>query len=438
MTNLTDIHKSKVSPDDERLRLPRKRGRTLRKGPLIAGAAVAGVALLAAVSAVLEEPAPAESAERQTKPSVVTVAGGLSPGKPLPEMPEAAPALPDVIRAAPDVPTLPTPPPDIDLESMEQPGRRLPVAVAVKEPLVLPAGPTPGPLRGVGATPAGSPEQQRLLEMELEQELQARTSDLFFGGGGGDDAMGGSSPNMLAAAPGAAPQGGAQGAGGHGAGSGEDPNLQGRKIAFVESRSGNVGKAMTRAPAGPVVHAGTLIPVTLISGINTSLPGLIKGQVTSQVYDSVTGTSVMIPQGSTVLAKYDSMVAYGQERVLLCWDRLIRPDGSSVDLECMPGVDTQGYTGVADDVDNHWGRIATGVVLSSLLSAATQAATGVGGLNPSLPQQWAAGGAQAVNSAGQRLTQKNMDVQPTLTIRPGFKVNVLVSKDLYLTPYPTE
>ncbi|WP_220137886.1 TrbI/VirB10 family protein [Myxococcus llanfairpwllgwyngyllgogerychwyrndrobwllllantysiliogogogochensis] len=369
------------------------------------------------------------------KPSLVTASGGQTPGKPLPETPTAAPALPDVIRAAPDVPALPPAPPDIDLE---QPGRPLPLAVAVKEPLVLPPGQSGGPLRGVVSAQAGTPEQQRQAELQLEQDLQARSSDLFFaGGGGGEESTGGSSLPMLGGAShGGAAQGGGSAA--QGAGAGEDPNLQGRKIAFVESRSSNVGKAMTRAPPGPVVQAGTLIPVTLITGINSDLPGLIKGQVTSHVYDSVHGTAVMIPQGTTVLAKYDSMVAYGQERVLLCWDRLIRPDGSSVDLECMPGVDTQGYSGVADDVNNHWGRMATGVVLSTMLSAVTQAATGVGGINPSLPQQWAAGGAQAINSAGQRLTQKNMDVQPTITVRPGFKVNVLVSKDLYLSPYPTE
>jgi type IV secretion system protein VirB10 len=130
------------------------------------------------------------------------------------------------------------------------------------------------------------------------------------------------------------------------------------------------------------------------------------------------------------------MAAFGQERVLVCWNRLVRPDGSSINLECMPGVDLAGYAGFADQVDHHWWRVLSGVALGSLLAATAQASQGnVTGLQPTLPQLWASGAASSLNQAGQQLTQKNLQIQPTITVRPGFSVNVLVSKDIVLPPY---
>jgi type IV secretory pathway VirB10-like protein len=185
------------------------------------------------------------------------------------------------------------------------------------------------------------------------------------------------------------------------------------------------------------VKAGSIIPATLITGINSDLPGDIIGQVRQNVYDSVTGTILLIPQGSKLLAKPDSAVSYGQERVLVCWNRLILPNGWSLDLECASGADLAGQAGFADEVDHHWGRLILGVGLSSLLSAGTQAASGnVQGVQPTLPQLWAGGAARDINSVGQQFTQRNLTVQPTITIRPGYSVNVMISKDLVLAPYP--
>jgi type IV secretion system protein VirB10 len=131
------------------------------------------------------------------------------------------------------------------------------------------------------------------------------------------------------------------------------------------------------------------------------------------------------------------MVAWGQERALLCWQRLIRPDGSSLTLDCMPGVDLAGYAGFADDVDNHWWRIIGGAALSSLLAATAQRSQGdVTGYQPSLSQSWAGGTAAGINQAGQQITEKNLQIQPTITVRPGFTVNVLVTKDIVIPPYP--
>jgi type IV secretory pathway VirB10-like protein len=147
----------------------------------------------------------------------------------------------------------------------------------------------------------------------------------------------------------------------------------------------------------------------------------------------VTGDYLLVPQRSRLIAAYDSMVAWGQERVLLCWNRLIRPDGTSLTLDCMPGIDLAGYAGLSDEVDNHWSNLITGAALSSILAATAQRTQGdVTGFQPSLSQSWASNAAGQINQAGQQLTQKNLQLQPTITVRPGFSVNVLVTRDVAL------
>ncbi len=183
--------------------------------------------------------------------------------------------------------------------------------------------------------------------------------------------------------------------------------------------------------------AGSLISAVLLTGINSDLPGMITAQVAETVFDTVSGRHVLIPQGSTLIGEYDSRVTYGQERVLFVWTRVRFPNGSSVSLEGMPGADLSGFAGVKDQVDNHWWKLAQGVVLGSLLGAAAQESYG-GGIstaNPSLGQLASAGAAQNINSAGQQLVQKDLQVQPTLVIRPGQRVAVFVTKDIELPPY---
>jgi type IV secretion system protein VirB10 len=216
-----------------------------------------------------------------------------------------------------------------------------------------------------------------------------------------------------------------------------DPNLQERKNDFL-SRTGTsatetVARSVT-APTSPYeLKAGTVIPAVLITGINSDLPGQVVAQVRENVYDTVTGNYLLVPQGSRLIAAYDSMVAWGQERVLLCWNRLIRPDGTSITLDCMPGVDLAGYAGLSDEVDNHWSKLITGAALSSILAATAQHTQGdVTGFQPSLSQAWASNAAGQINQAGQQLTQKNLQLQPTITIRPGFSVNVLVTRDVMM------
>jgi type IV secretion system protein TrbI len=220
-----------------------------------------------------------------------------------------------------------------------------------------------------------------------------------------------------------------------------DPNLQERKNDFL-ARAGvsDADDYLEKAVAPPrspfEVKAGTVIPTVLISGINSDLPGQVIAQVRENVYDTVTGNHLLIPQGSRLLAAYDSMVAWGQERVLVCWNRLIRPDGTSLSLGCMPGVDLAGYSGFADGVDNHWWRFVGGAIFGSLLAATTQRSQGdVTGFQPTFPQVWASNAAGQINQTGQQLTQKNLQIQPTITVRPGSSVNVLLTKDVVVEPY---
>ena len=184
--------------------------------------------------------------------------------------------------------------------------------------------------------------------------------------------------------------------------------------------------------------AGTVIPAALVTGINSDLPGQVIATVTESVYDTVTGQKALIPQGSRLMGQYDSQVAFGQRRLLLVWTRLIRPDGSSIILDRLPGVDAEGHAGLEDKVDWHWDRIFAGAAVSTLVGVAAALAT---------PDRTANGSGtvviatqqsvqDSVNQVGQQITRRNIDIQPTLSIRPGFVLRVIVNKDLILRPYP--
>jgi type IV secretion system protein TrbI len=218
----------------------------------------------------------------------------------------------------------------------------------------------------------------------------------------------------------------------------DQDNRQDDKREFARSHRVAESASDVLTPAnGIYLGAGTLIPAVLLTGINSDLPGMITAQVAEPVYDTVTGKHVLIPQGSTLIGEYDSRITFGQERVLFVWTKVRFPNGSSLNLDGMPGTDLSGYAGVGDQVDNHWWRLAKGVVLGSVLGAAAQQSYG-GGLsaaNPSLGQLAAAGAAQNINNAGQQIVQKNLQVQPTLVIRPGQRVAVFVTKDITLPPY---
>ena len=189
-------------------------------------------------------------------------------------------------------------------------------------------------------------------------------------------------------------------------------------------------------PASPYqLLAGSIISASLLSGLNSDLPGFVIAQVTEQVFDSVTGRHLLIPQGSRLIGRYDSVVAFGQERALVVWQRIIRPDGSSILIDNLPATDTGGYTGLADQIDLHSWKLLKGVALATVLGIGSSLAFGAGSGESDIIRALREATGQTANRAGQALVERNLNVQPTLTVRPGWPLRVIVHKDLILSPY---
>lgn len=212
-----------------------------------------------------------------------------------------------------------------------------------------------------------------------------------------------------------------------------------RKQAFLDRPNDPATQSASRLqlPASRfLVTAGTVISAALVTAINSDLPGPVVATVTESVYDSATGRYLLIPQGSRLVGKYDSQMSYGQRRVLMAWTRLILPDTSSIVLDRLQGLDAAGRAGLEDGVDWHWERLLAGAGLSTLLGvgaelAAPQRGGGEGQVIIAARQS----AQDTVNEVGKELTKKNLDAQPTLTIRPGFELRVMVNKDMVLRPY---
>ncbi len=217
---------------------------------------------------------------------------------------------------------------------------------------------------------------------------------------------------------------------------GSAQNMQDRKLAFLNASTDRRTVSPDRL-AGPastyVVQAGTVIPAALITGIRSDLPGQITAQVTETVYDSPTGKYLLIPQGARLIGLYDSSVAFGQSRVLLVWTRIVFPNGKSIVLERLPGADAEGYAGLEDDVDYHWWDLAKAAALSTLLGVGAEVGTSTDENN--LIQAIRGGASNSISQTGQQIVQRQLNIQPTLTIRPGFPVRVIVNRDLVLEPY---
>lgn len=283
-------------------------------------------------------------------------------------------------------------------------------------PILNAGAPAPGmPTSAAGPTP----EQQHIAQ---EQE-SARVSRLFATTNVSQVAA----PSTPAAARPAvtAPNGGSS-----------DFTSQDHKLAFL---NGNVDRRTTspdrvQPPASQyVLQAGAVIPASLITGLRSDLPGEVTAQVTEDVYDSPTGKILLIPQGARLIGQYDAQIAFGQSRALLVWNRLIMPNGRSIVLQRQPGADTEGYAGLEDQVDNHWGMLFKAAILSTLLSVGSQA--GTSNNENSLVQAIRQGGSQSFSQIGQQVAGRSLNVQPTITIRPGFPVRVMVTHDLVLEPY---
>ncbi|USI74535.1 conjugal transfer protein TraI [Sphingomonas morindae] len=214
------------------------------------------------------------------------------------------------------------------------------------------------------------------------------------------------------------------------------PSAQQRQQAFLDQAPDKrtVSPDRVAAPASPnVLQAGAVIPAALITGIRSDLPGQVTAQVTENVYDSPTGRILLVPQGTRVVGQYDNGVGFGQRRVLLVWMRLIFPNGRSIVLERQPGADAEGYAGLEDGVDHHWWDLAKAAGLSTLLSVGAQA--GTSGQDSDLVRALRQGASDGISQTGRQVVGRQLDIAPTLTIRPGFPVRVLVTRDLVLEPY---
>jgi type IV secretion system protein VirB10 len=218
--------------------------------------------------------------------------------------------------------------------------------------------------------------------------------------------------------------------------SGSAQNMQDRKLAFVNAATDHrtVSPDRVEDKASPyIVQAGTIIPAALITGIKSDLPGEITAQTTENVYDSPTGKYLLIPQGARLIGQYDSQVAFGQSRVLLVWNRIVMPNGTSIVLERLQGADAAGYSGLEDDVDYHWRQLFTAAVLSTLLSVGSEA--GYSGNESDIARALREGASNSTSQIGQQIVGRQLNIQPTLTIRPGFPVRVIVNHDLVLKSY---
>lgn len=277
------------------------------------------------------------------------------------------------------------------------------------------------PVAGVSAE-----EQQRLQEIEA-----ARTSRLFAG------TETRSAPATAPPAPSQTPAMESPTLAGLGlAPQPATPTAQERQAAFLDAAVDRrtVSPDRVAAPASPyILQAGSIVSAALITGIRSDLPGQITAQVTENVYDSPTGRLLIIPQGARLIGQYDNGVGFGQRRVLLVWNRIIMPNGRSIVLERQPGADSEGYAGLEDGVDYHWRELFKAAALSTLLSigAETGSSSGESDIVRALRQ----GASNSISQIGQQIVGRQLDIAPTLTIRPGFPVRVIVTHDLVLEPY---
>lgn len=212
-------------------------------------------------------------------------------------------------------------------------------------------------------------------------------------------------------------------------------NAQNQKIAFLKSSSQNhdvIGSQLQTPTSQYQIMAGTIIPATLVTGINSDLPGTITAKVSRDIFDSVSGNYLLIPQGTTIIGAYDSQVTFGQSRVLIAWQRLIFPNGNSFDLNGMPGADLTGMAGLSDLVNHHYSRIFGSALLMSVFGAAGQLSQPQNSKQASSEQIIYGAVGQQMSQTSAQLIAKNLDIQPTIQIRPGANFNVLLTRDMVL------
>ncbi len=291
--------------------------------------------------------------------------------------------------------------------------------------------------QGLGLPTLGTASENdtaRAEELRLAQlSRQANEGGIFFGSAAVHGGAVGSVANTVGLPP--SISGMAQPSAGLALDPMRDPSDAGRKLDFVNATDGRsvYNPHQIQDPVSPFeVMAGTLISASLITGLDSDLPGLVVAQVTQNIFDTASGKILLIPQGSRLVGTYDSVVAFGQSRALLVWQRIIMPDGSSIQIDNLPATDSAGYSGLEDQVDFHTWALIKGVAISTLLGVGSQLAiSGQSDLMLSIRNSTQ----DSVNQAGQQITQKNLNIQPTIKVRPGWPLRVIVHKDIVLRPY---
>jgi len=297
---------------------------------------------------------------------------------------------------------------------------------ATPQPITTP------PPSGSGAGPSSVADNGLAAERQRRRQNQesARGSKLFASTAEGAKrapvaATANASPPLPGQASGVSPVAGPSG------------DAQDRKAAFVadSTREPTINSGRLTPAAGRyVVSAGSTIAAALITGLSSDLPGQVVAQVTEDVFDSATGRTRLIPQGTRLIGTYDARVAYGQSRALVVWTRMIFPDGRSIDLDRMIGTDGAGQSGFADRVNNHTGKLLMGGLLSTLFGVGANAATS-GGDNADIALAIRESAGRSAETAGDKIVSRQLDVQPTIIVRPGARVRLLVSRDLALSPF---
>lgn len=290
--------------------------------------------------------------------------------------------------------------------------------------------------REMGATPMADPAADAAQEAETErQRLAAEQRSARQSGVMVQLANGAQAGTVAPSAPVSAPATIREGAqvGRLALDPDHDPNDQQRKQDFIDQRDSADDinpHALAPAVSPYTLHAGSVIAASLITGLNSDLPGLVTAQVTENIYDSVTGRFLLIPQGSRLIGSYDSVVAFGQSRALLVWQRIILPDGSSIRIDNVPATDMAGYAGLSDRIDRHTWRLLKGVALSTLLGVGTELS--FGSTESDLVRAIRESAQQSGARAGDRLVTRNLNIQPTLRVRPGWPLRVVVHRDIVL------
>ena len=291
----------------------------------------------------------------------------------------------------------------------------------------------PGPpVAGAGPGQASPPPPvDPAVQQARDQAAAARAASPFFAASGpqGDASAPAGAPALLASvapAPSPPPATAAPDV--------QPANGQGGKRQFVAgAKLDDYLQAPLLEPQSPwEVKAGTVIAAALLTAINSDLPGEIIAQVTAPVYDHVSGRTVLIPQGSRLIGQYDSQIAYGQERALIAWSRIVMPNGRSINIGSMEGADLSGASGLHDRVDGHFWQLARGILLSTVFSVGAASAQDASARSSGdfVINSAGSGLSTEAEQVGSQITSRDLNRQPTIRVRAGWPLRVLVNKDM--------